>query len=142
VAVGLRPVGHQPGLVDAQVVDDEQHLVPRSASAMQTDNSKRTGESMTTYIMLAHWTDRGMQAAADGPKRMDQAKKMLADMGGRMQSLYLTMGQYDLVGIFDAPDDAIAARFTLMIGQLGNVRTTTMKAFPEEAYRHIVDSLR
>jgi uncharacterized protein with GYD domain len=92
---------------------------------------------MTTYIMLAHWTDRGMQAVADGPKRMDQAKKMLADMGGRMQSLYLTMGQYDLVGIFDAPDDAIVARFTLMIGQLGNVRTTTMKAFPEEAYRHL-----
>jgi uncharacterized protein with GYD domain len=142
VAVGLCPVGHQPGAVDAQVVDDEQRLVPRSASAMQTDNSKRTGGSMTTYIMLAHWTDRGMQAVADGPKRMDQAKKMLEDMGGRMQSLYLTMGQYDLVGIFDAPDDAIAARFTLMIGQLGNVRTTTMKAFPEEAYRHIVDSLR
>jgi uncharacterized protein with GYD domain len=68
--------------------------------------------------------------------------EMLEDMGGRMQSLYLTMGQYDLAGIFDAPDDAIAARFTLMIGQLGNVRTTTMKAFPEEAYRHIVDSLR
>src|SRR3954467_10204757 len=74
-----------------------------------TDNSKRTGGSMTTYIMLAHWTDRGMQAVADGPKRMDQAKKMLEDMGGRMQSLYLTMGQYDLVGIFDAPDDAIVA---------------------------------
>jgi uncharacterized protein with GYD domain len=142
VAVGLRPVGHQPGAVDAQVVDDEQRLVPRSASAMQTDNSKRTGGSMTTYIMLAHWTDRGMQAVADGPKRMDQAKKMLEDMGGRMQSLYLTMGQYDLVGIFDAPDDAIVARFTLMIGQFGNVRTTTMKAFPEEAYRHIVNSLR
>src|SRR3954454_5986928 len=107
-----------------------------------TDNSQRMGESMTTYIMLAHWTDRGMQAVADGPKRMDQAKKMLADMGGRMQSLYLTMGQYDLVGIFDAPDDAIAALFPLMFGQLGNVRTTTMKAFPEEAYRHIVGSLR
>src|SRR3954464_11793571 len=107
-----------------------------------TDNSKRTGESMTTYIMLAHWTDRGRQAAAHGTQRMDQAKKMLEDMGGRMQSLYLTMGQYDLVGIFDAPDDAIVARFTLMIGQFGNVRTTTMKAFPEEAYRHIVNSLR
>jgi uncharacterized protein with GYD domain len=95
---------------------------------------------MTTYIMLANWTDRGLQAVTDGPKRMDNAKKMLADMGGRMQSLYLTMGQYDLVGIFEAPDDAVAVRFILLLGQLGNVRTTTMKAFPEEAYRHIVNS--
>jgi uncharacterized protein with GYD domain len=67
---------------------------------------------------------------------------MLADMGGHMQSLYLTMGQYDLVGMFDAPDDAIAARFTLMLGRLGNVRTVTMKAFPEEAYRQIINSFQ
>ena len=97
---------------------------------------------MTTYIMLANWTDRGLQAVTDGPKRMDNAKKMLADMGGRMQSLYLTMGQYDLVGIFEAPDDAIAVRFTLMLGRLGNVRTVTMKAFPEEAYRQIINSFQ
>jgi uncharacterized protein with GYD domain len=95
---------------------------------------------MATYITLANWTDRGLQAVTDGPKRMDQAKKMLEEMGGHMQSLYLTMGQYDLVGIFDAPDDAVAVRYTLMLGQLGNVRSTTMKAFPEEAYRHIVNS--
>jgi uncharacterized protein with GYD domain len=94
-----------------------------------------------TYIMLANWTDRGMQAAKDGPRRIDDAKRMLADMGGHMQTLYLTMGQYDLVGVFEVPDDAIAARFTLMLGQLGNVRTVTLKAFPEEAYRHIVHSL-
>lgn len=96
---------------------------------------------MTTYIMLANWTDRGMQTISDGPKRMDEAKRMLTEMGGSMQALYLTMGHHDLVGIFEAPDDAIAARFTLMLGRLGNVRTTTMKAFPEEAYRHIVASL-
>ena len=95
---------------------------------------------MATYIMLANWTDRGLQAVTDGPKRMDHAKKMLEEMGGHMQLLYLTMGQYDLVGIFDAPDDAVAVRYTLMLGQLGNVRTMTMKAFPEEAYRHIVNS--
>jgi uncharacterized protein with GYD domain len=97
---------------------------------------------MTTYIMLANWTDRGLQAVTDGPKRMDNVKKMLADMGGHMQSRYLTMGQYDLVGMFDAPDDAIAARFTLMLGRLGNVRTVTMKAFPEEAYRQIIASFQ
>jgi uncharacterized protein with GYD domain len=63
-------------------------------------------------------------------------------MGGRILSAYMTMGEYDLVLTYDAPDDAVAARFTLMLGKLGNVRTKSMKAFPEEAYRQIVNSLR
>jgi uncharacterized protein with GYD domain len=53
----------------------------------------------------------------------------------------MTMGDYDLVAIYDAPDDAVAARFTLLLGKTGNVRTTSMKAFPEEAMRQIVASL-
>jgi uncharacterized protein with GYD domain len=30
----------------------------------------------------------------------------------------------------------------LILGMLGNVRTTTLKAFPEAAYREIINSLR
>jgi uncharacterized protein with GYD domain len=30
----------------------------------------------------------------------------------------------------------------LLLGKLGNVRTKSMKAFPEEAYRQIVNTLR
>jgi uncharacterized protein with GYD domain len=40
-----------------------------------------------------------------------------------------------------ASDDAVAARFSLSLGMLGNVRSTTMKAFPETAYREIIASL-
>jgi len=58
-----------------------------------------------------------------------------------MKSFYMTMGDYDLVAIYEAPDDAVAARFTLQVAQLGNIRTRTMKAFPETAYREIVASL-
>lgn len=97
---------------------------------------------MPTYVMLANWTDQGMKAINDGPKRVDNAKKMLEDMGGSFRSLFMTFGQYDMIGVYDAPDDAVAARFTLLLGQLGYVRTSSLKAFPEEAYRQIVNSLR
>lgn len=97
---------------------------------------------MPTYVMLANWTDQGLKAITEGPKRVDAAKKALEEMGGQFKSLLMTMGQYDMVGIYEAPDDAVAARYTLMLGQLGNVRTVSMKAFPEEAYRQIVNSLR
>lgn len=97
---------------------------------------------MSTYVMLAKWTDQGLRAIEDSPKRIDGARKALVEMGGHFNSVHMTMGEYDLVIIYDAPDDAVAARFTLMLGKLGNVRTFSMKAFPEEAYRQIANSLR
>jgi uncharacterized protein with GYD domain len=96
---------------------------------------------MTTYIMLANWTDQGARSAQDSPRRLDAAKKLLAEMGGKFQQFFLTMGAYDVVIIYEAPDDAVAARFNLQLGMLGNIRSQTMKAFPEAAYRGIVDSL-
>jgi uncharacterized protein with GYD domain len=92
--------------------------------------------------MLANWTEQGMRSINDSPKRIDAAKRSLEDMGGTFRSVYMTMGDYDLIMIYDAPDDAVAARFTLMLGKLGNVRTTSLKAFPEEAFRQIVNTLR
>ncbi len=96
---------------------------------------------MTTYIMLAKYTDKGMQAVRDSPRRLDAARAQLREMGGDFKAFYMTMGEWDLVFIYDAPDDAVATRFTLMLGQAGYVRTMTMKAFPEPAYREIINSL-
>lgn len=54
----------------------------------------------------------------------------------------MTMGEYDMVSVYEAPDDAIAARYTLMLSKQGNLRTKTLKAFPEAAYREIIASLK
>ena len=96
---------------------------------------------MPTYIMLANWTDQGAQRAKESPRRVATAKKALVDMGGEFKGLYMTMGDYDLIAVYEAPDDAVAARFTLLLGMQGTVRTKTLKAFPEAAYRQIVASL-
>ena len=96
---------------------------------------------MTIYVMLANWTEQGARHVQDSPRRLDTIKKMLEDMGGRFQSFYMTMGDYDIIAVYEAPDDAVAARFTLQVGQLGNIRTRTLKAFPEGAYREIMATL-
>jgi uncharacterized protein with GYD domain len=94
-----------------------------------------------TYIMLGNWTDQGAQKVKESPRRVDAARRSLVEMGGEFKALYMTMGDYDLVAIYEAPDDAVAARFTLLLGQAGAVRTRTMKAFPEAAFREIIASL-
>lgn len=96
---------------------------------------------MSTYIMLASWTDQGIRAVKDSPKRLDAAKEEIKALGGEVKSFYLTMGDHDAVIVYEAPDDATAARFTLTVGQAGNIRSRTLKAFSEAEYREIIGSL-
>ncbi|QEL21272.1 GYD domain-containing protein [Bosea sp. F3-2] len=96
---------------------------------------------MTTYIMLANWTDQGARNVNASPNRLDAAKQALKDMGGEFKAFFMTMGKYDMVIVCEAPDDAVQARFALQLAMLGNVRTQTLKAFPEAAYREIIRSV-
>lgn len=95
---------------------------------------------MTTYILLANWTDQGARNVRDSPRRLDTAKAALRDLGGEIKAFFLTMGEFDVVVIYEAPDDAVAARFTMQLGMMGNICPRTMKAFPEAAYREIIAS--
>ncbi|HTW26929.1 MAG TPA: GYD domain-containing protein [Acetobacteraceae bacterium] len=96
---------------------------------------------MPTYIMLINWTDQGIRAVSDSPGRLDAFKSALQSMGGQVKAFYMTMGMYDMVAVIEAPDDAVAARAVLQGGQRGSIRSTTLKAFPEDAYREIIRSL-
>lgn len=96
---------------------------------------------MATYILLINWTDQGVKTVRDSPKRLDAAKKALGEMGGSFKDFYLTMGDHDMVAVCEAPDDAVMARFILSLSMAGNVRTRTLKSFPEAAYREIITSL-
>ena len=96
---------------------------------------------MSTYVVLANYTERGIQHIRESPKRLDAVRGQLEEMGGALKSFYLTMCECDLVFVFEAPDDAIASRFLLLLGQAGYVRTRSLKAFPEAAYREIIHSL-
>ena len=96
---------------------------------------------MPTYISLMIYTDQGLRDIKKSSSRLDAARKAADDLGGKLGQLYLTMGAYDLVAISEFPDDATAATFALRLGALGNVRTTTVKAFPENAYRKILEAV-
>lgn len=97
---------------------------------------------MALFIALVNYTDAGIKNVRQSPQRLDAAKAMLGEMGGRFLQVYMTMGDHDLIFVYEAPDDACAARFTLQLGSLGNVRTKTLKAYPETAYNEILHSLR
>ena len=48
-------------------------------------------------------------------------------------------GQYDLVVVSEFPDDETATAFLLQVGGIGNVRTSTLRAFDRQAFAKIVE---
>jgi uncharacterized protein with GYD domain len=85
---------------------------------------------MPTYIVLGNYTDQGIRNIKDTLKRMDAVKEMAKKSGVTLKETFWTLGAYDLVSIFEAPDDQSMTAFGLSIGVLGNVRTQTLRAFP------------
>jgi uncharacterized protein with GYD domain len=96
---------------------------------------------MAKYIALLNWTEQGIKTVKDSPKRVDSVRALAKKNGCEMQDIYLTIGAYDMVAIVEAPDDEAAAKLLLTIGSTGNVRSTTLKAFPEDAFRKIIGGL-
>lgn len=84
---------------------------------------------MPAYISLINWTDQGIRTFGDSLGRAETAKQAAQRLGGTMRETYWTAGAYDIVAISDFPDDESGMAFLLQLGALGNVRTTTLRAY-------------
>ena len=96
---------------------------------------------MATYILQISYTLQGIQHIKDSPARVDAFKNELRTAGAELKAIYLVMGKYDFLAITEMPDDKTAAKVCLMLNTLGNVRTETLRAFSEEEFRGIIDSM-
>ncbi len=96
---------------------------------------------MATYLMLLNWTDQGIRNVKESPKRLDAAKKLAKDRGGEIKTVYMTHGSFDLAVVVEMPNDEKLASLVLKFGSMGNVRTTTLKAYSEDEYRKIIGGL-
>jgi uncharacterized protein with GYD domain len=96
---------------------------------------------MAMYLMPLNWTDQGIKNVKESPKRLDAAKKLAKDLGGEIKTVYMTQGSFDLAIVAEMPNDEKVASYVLKLGSLGNVRTTTLRAYSEDEYRKIIGSL-
>jgi uncharacterized protein with GYD domain len=96
---------------------------------------------MSTYICLSNWTQQGIENVKESPARLDAAREEWGKHGVTIRDVFMTTGQYDLVLVVDAPDDATFAKVMLTQASKGGIRTTTLHAYPESEYRDIIGSL-
>jgi uncharacterized protein with GYD domain len=96
---------------------------------------------MPTYISLVQFTDKGIQAAKDTTQRVADWAAKVKSKGVSIKEMYWTLGQYDQVCVFEAPDDETAAGVLLAADILGNIRTQTLRAFTASEMEKILASV-
>jgi uncharacterized protein with GYD domain len=96
---------------------------------------------MPTYAVLVNWTDQGIRNVKQTIGRTDHGGEIAEKHGLKLKQAYWTVGAYDMVCIFEAPGDEALSAHLLEIGSLGNVRTTTLRAYDEEEMSGILQRL-
>jgi uncharacterized protein with GYD domain len=94
------------------------------------------------YVSLIQFTDQGIRNIKDTVKRGDAAMAEARKLGMKITEEFWTMGAYDVVVMFDAPNDETMSAFTLKIGSLGNVRSQTLRAFRREEMENILAKIK
>ena len=93
---------------------------------------------MPSYIVLMNWTDQGVKSFKDSVDRADTAEVALSPAGIKFKDVYWTVGAYDIVATFEAPDDETLAAALLTLAAQGNLRTTTLRAFTADEMRGVI----
>jgi uncharacterized protein with GYD domain len=106
------------------------------------DGCRITGEKpMANYILLATYTEQGLKAIKDTVKRTEMVRELAKKAGLAMKESYWTLGAFDVVAVFEAPDDETVTAFSLSVAKLGNVRTQTLRAFSAKDMGHILGKM-
>ena len=95
---------------------------------------------MATYISLVQFTDKGTHAAKETTHRVAEWAAKVSK-GVTVKQMYWTLGHYDQVCVFEAPDDETAASVLLSADILGNIRTQTLRAFTSAEMEKIVANI-
>ncbi len=97
---------------------------------------------MATYIVLASFTDQGIRSVKDTIKRAEAAMESTKKLGATMKNIHWTVGSYDLVIEYEAPDDETMTTVCLAGAQAGNIRTQTLRAFSKKDMAAILAKLK
>jgi uncharacterized protein with GYD domain len=96
---------------------------------------------MPTFILTLNWTEQGVRGVKEAPKRSQAAKEMAKKMGVEVKQVYLTSGEHDLLLIVESASGDNVAKFALATGSLGNVRTSTSRAWSEPEFQQLISEL-
>ncbi|HEX3056682.1 MAG TPA: GYD domain-containing protein [Gaiellaceae bacterium] len=96
---------------------------------------------MAHYISLMRWTTAGRAGLPAWRDRVEDGERLIEEAGGKLVGVWVTLGRYDVVEVFEAPDDETALEIVTKLGQAGGEDTETLRAFTREEAEEIIRKL-
>jgi uncharacterized protein with GYD domain len=97
---------------------------------------------MASFVGLLKFTEQGIKNVSQTTKRAEAFREMAKKAGVTVKDINWTLGRYDVVVMFEAPEDETAMRLMLTVGSLGNVRTETLRAYSAKEMGEILKGIK
>jgi uncharacterized protein with GYD domain len=98
-------------------------------------------ELAMTFITTIRFTAQGAANAKDTVQRANAFKTAARKLGVKVKAIYWTLGRFDGVLIFEAPDEETATAAMLQLASQGNVQTQTARAYDAAEMEGILGKL-
>lgn len=97
---------------------------------------------MMTFITYLNFTEQGVKAIKEVPKRYEASKALVQKLGGRVVCAYVTTGKYDAISVIEMPNGETMAKYSATLAARGFVRTTTVQGFTPEEFGKLVADIK
>ncbi|HUV29880.1 MAG TPA: GYD domain-containing protein [Acidobacteriota bacterium] len=93
---------------------------------------------MVSFIMALTINPNAKKLHPDLSNQVSESLEVFAKHSVKVQDLYATLGRYDYLAIFDAPDQAVAFRVAADINNLGILETETWPVIPYDDFSQLI----
>lgn len=94
---------------------------------------------MPTYVSLVKFTQHGLTTMKDrGMERAETVKKNAQSLGGKLVQAFYCLGEYDVVAIWEFPDNRTAMKASVLNASMGHIQITTMPAVTRDEWKKIL----
>ena len=99
-----------------------------------------------TFFMRMEFRLEGLRERRDElerafAERVEEGQRIIEEAGGTLVGVYVTLGRYDVVEIFEAPDDELAVEILMKLQRFGAEHTETLRAFTRDEAEGIIRRL-
>ena len=94
---------------------------------------------MPTFVSLVKFTQHGLTTMKDkGVERADMVKKNVQALGGKLIQAYYCLGEYDVVAIWEFPDNRTAMKAAVKNASMGHIEIKTMPAIGRDEWKMLL----
>jgi uncharacterized protein with GYD domain len=96
------------------------------------------GDEIPIYVVLGNFTQKRIETIKNLPEGVKDATNVFKAFGTKLLQLVFTLGRYDVVAIFEAPNEEAITKALLSWGSQGLLRTETLTGFTPEKMIELV----